>query len=103
MNLAGSRKEHKPCLRWTRLLASAQLFQARARLVVQLPGEAARRLLGPRRLPQLAGERRVRDLRNLDPRSLLQGGVARDQDDVLATAVLGAEPLEHRVGVRRIA
>src|SRR6478609_7771760 len=103
MNLAGSRKEHKPCLRWTRLLASAQLFQARARLVVQLPGEAARRLLGPRRLPQLAGERRRRDLRHLDPRGVLQRRVARDEDDVLAPPMLRREPLEHRVGVRRIA
>ena len=30
MNLAGTRKEHKPHLRWTRLLASTQLLQPRA-------------------------------------------------------------------------
>src|SRR3954451_24748992 len=103
MNLAGPRKEHKPGLRWTRLLASTQLFQTRTRLLVELPGEAARRLLGAGRLPQLAGERGRGDLRHLDPRSVLQGGVARDQDDVLATTVLGREALEHCVGVRRIA
>src|SRR6185295_7439862 len=100
MNVARSRKEHKPYLRWTRLLASTQLFQADARLLVQLPGEAPGRLLDARALPELTGERGRRDLRHLDARGVLQRGVTRHQDDVVAPTVLGREPLEHRVGVR---
>src|SRR5689334_15563887 len=103
MNVARSRKEHKACLRWTRLLASTQLFHSRASLVVELAREAPGPLLDVRRLAELAGERRRGDLRHLDAGGVLQRRVARDEDDVLPASMLRRQPLEHRVGVRRVA
>ena len=58
MNVARSRKEHKPYLRWTRLLASAEPLEPRPRLVVELACEALRTLLDPRGLPELVREGR---------------------------------------------
>src|SRR5689334_11489476 len=102
MNLAGSRKEHKPCLRWTRLLASTKLLEPGARLVVELPGEPTRTLLDMRGLPELAREGGGRDFRHFDARCVLECRVARHEDDVLPPPVLGSEALEHRVRIRRI-
>src|SRR5438034_11681110 len=102
MNVARSRKEHKPYLRWTRLLASTQPFEPRSCLVVELPSKAARPLLDPRGLPELVREGRGGDLGHLHARRVLQRRVARHEHDVLTPAVLGGEPLEERVGVRRV-
>ena len=102
MNVARSRKEHKPYLRWTRLLASTETLERRPGLLVELACEAAGTLLDVRGLAELGGERGRGDLRHLHARGVLQGRVARHEDDVVSLSVLRREPLEHRVRVRRV-
>ena len=96
MNVARSRKEHKPYLRWTRLLASAQLLQLARVCVVELAGEAAG--AAPRRAaPAEAPPTNAADetFATSMPEACFKRRVARHEDDVLAPPVLGREPLEH--------
>ena len=96
MNVARSRKEHKPYLRWTRLLASTQPLEPCARFVVELAGEAARRGSSARgACPSSVANAADETFATSMPEACFKRRVARHQHDVLRPPVLGREPLEH--------
>src|SRR3954452_15461523 len=103
VKLATIIRKHKTNLHWTRLLSSPKALQLCAGLLVELAGEPRGRFLGQRRGPQVAEERLRGQATNLLACRAEAGGIGGDDDDPLAGAVLGREPLEERVGVRRVA
>jgi hypothetical protein len=60
-----------------------------------------RRLAAPGRRNEVAEERLRREVGDLPPGGLEHGHVGADEQHPLLLAVLGREPLEQRVGVRR--
>ena len=103
MKIAGSRKEHKPHLRWTHLLASTQPLEASPGLLVQLPRQAVGSCLAVGGRLEIAEEGLGGELLHLEAGGRSDRRVARHQDDPVAAAMLGGEPLQQRVRVRGVA
>src|SRR4051794_5773881 len=101
VNLARLRREHKPHLQGSRLLASAKTFEACPRVRVELVGQPAGRLPDRARRDEVVEERLRGEVRDLTSRRLENGGIRGDEQHPLELAVLGGEALEERVGVRR--
>src|SRR5438105_1628654 len=82
---------------------ATQLFQPCAGLLVKPVGQPVRGLRGLLGLGQLVGEAGGADLHDLVAGGAAYGRVGGDEAHRLGAAVLGGEPLQERVGMRRVA
>ena len=83
-------------------VAAAEPLEPCARLVVEAVAEPGAVRLLMARLLQVGDERAGRSLLHLLPRGAADREVRGDEADDLAGAVLGGQPLEHRIGVGRV-
>ena len=81
-------------------VGAAEPLEPRARLLVEAVAETGALRLLMARLLQVGEERPRGALLHLLPRGTAHREVGRDEADDLAGAVLGGQPLEHRVRVR---